>query len=193
MILLYCFFSEVFKALKKTRGLYCRWADFQTEPELITKDEIEWTNTELKNSLRSIEWDLEDLEDTIDIVEKNPLKFKIDNKELTKRKHFIVSTKNEIQSMKDRISMNRGKDKDRFARQPLLENNSPVKLTNMHGGTKYSKLENEIESPQHQFLQRQQMYELQNQEEQLEAIAGSLGNLKTVSRHIGIELDEQQG
>lgn len=143
--------------------------------------------------MRSIEWDLEDLEDTIDIVEKNPLKFKIDNKELTKRKHFIVSTKNEIQSMKDRISMNRGKDKDRFARQPLLENNSPVKLTNMHGGTKYSKLENEIESPQHQFLQRQQMYELQNQEEQLEAISGSLGNLKTVSRHIGIELDEQQG
>ncbi|XP_066256032.1 syntaxin-6 [Euwallacea similis] len=185
--------DEVFKALKKTRGLYRRWSDFQSEPELITKDEIEWTNTELKNSLRSIEWDLEDLEDTIDIVEKNPSKFKIDNKELTKRKYFIVSTKNEIQSMKDKINMNRGKDKDRFAKQPLLENNSPVKVTNMHHGTKYSKLENEVESPQHQFLQRQQMYELQNQDEQLEAIAGSLGNLKTVSRHIGIELDEQQG
>ncbi|CAG9763249.1 unnamed protein product [Ceutorhynchus assimilis] len=180
--------DEVFRALKKTRGLYRRWSEFQNESELITKDEIEWTNTELKNSLRSIEWDLEDLEDTIDIVEKNPSKFKIDNRELTKRKHFIESTKNEIQSMKDRISTSKGKDKDR---RPLLDSGSPVRLTNMHSGTKYSKLENEIESPQ--FLQRQQMYEVQNQDEQLEAIAGSLGNLKTVSRHIGIELDEQQG
>lgn len=113
-------FSEVFRALKKTRGLYRRWSEFQNESELITKDEIEWTNTELKNSLRSIEWDLEDLEDTIDIVEKNPSKFKIDNKELTKRKHFIDSTKNEIQSMKDKINMNRGKDKDRLARQVIF-------------------------------------------------------------------------
>ncbi|XP_050312102.1 syntaxin-6 [Anthonomus grandis grandis] len=187
--------DEVFRALKKTRGLFRRWSDFQSESELITKDEIEWTNTELKNSLRSIEWDLEDLEDTIDIVEKNPSKFKIDNKELTKRKHFIDCTKNEIRSMKEKINMHKGnRDKDRQVRQPLLlENNSPVRMTNMHGGTKYSKLENEIESPQHQFLQRQQMYEVQNQDEQLEAIAGTLGNLKTVSRHIGIELDEQQG
>ena len=32
-----------------------------------TNEEQEWTATELKNSLRSIEWDLEDLEDTIQV------------------------------------------------------------------------------------------------------------------------------
>ena len=32
-----------------------------------TSEEQEWTATELKNSLRSIEWDLEDLEDTIQV------------------------------------------------------------------------------------------------------------------------------
>lgn len=32
--------------------------------------EVEWTTTELRNSLRSIEWDLEDLEDTINILFK---------------------------------------------------------------------------------------------------------------------------
>lgn len=65
----YIFFcSEVFKALNKTRGLYLRWTELQDESVCMTKDEVEWTNTELKNSLRSIEWDLEDLEDTIDIL-----------------------------------------------------------------------------------------------------------------------------
>lgn len=58
----------MFKALNKTRGLYLRWIELQDDPIPISKDEVEWTNTELKNSLRSIEWDLEDLEDTIDIL-----------------------------------------------------------------------------------------------------------------------------
>lgn len=64
----YIFNSEVFKALNKSRGLYLRWVELQNDSVCITKDEVEWTNTELKNSLRSIEWDLEDLEDTIDIL-----------------------------------------------------------------------------------------------------------------------------
>ncbi|KAK9711958.1 Syntaxin 6, N-terminal [Popillia japonica] len=184
--------DEVFKALNKTRGLYIRWIELQDDSICITKEEVEWTNTELKNSLRSIEWDLEDLEDTIDIVEKNPSKFKIDNKELTTRKNFIDSTRAEVKSMKDKLSMNKNKDRDRLVRQPLLES-SPIRLVNSHGTTKYSKLENEVDSPQ-RFLSdtlSQQQYMARQQEEQLEAIGDSLGSLKTVSRHIGSEIDEQ--
>lgn len=59
--------SEVFKALNKTRGLYLRWRELD---EGAATPELEWTTTELRNSLRSIEWDLEDLEDTIDILFK---------------------------------------------------------------------------------------------------------------------------
>lgn len=60
--------SEVFKALNKTRGLYLRWIELQDDTTCVTKEEVDWTNTELKNSLRSIEWDLDDLEDTVDIL-----------------------------------------------------------------------------------------------------------------------------
>lgn len=56
------------KALNKTRGLYRRWLELQDDTDVLSKDEIEWTTTELRNSLRSIEWDLEDLDDTIDIL-----------------------------------------------------------------------------------------------------------------------------
>ena len=59
------------KALNKTRGLYRRWLELQDDVDAISKEELEWTNTELRNSLRSIEWDLEDLEDTIDILFSN--------------------------------------------------------------------------------------------------------------------------
>ncbi|KAJ8922218.1 hypothetical protein NQ315_004155 [Exocentrus adspersus] len=192
--------DEVFRALNKTRGLYLRWIEIQDDSLCITKDEIECTNTELKNSLRSIEWDLEDLEDTIDILfklcnQKNPSKFKIDNKEITIRKHFIDSTKNEVKCMKEKINMSKNRDRDRVVRQPLLDS-SPVRVANSHTTTKYSKLENDIDSPQRQFLNdtlSQQQYMTRQQEDHLEAISDSLGSLKTVSRHIGVELDDQAG
>lgn len=59
--------SEVFRALNKTRGLYLRWQEVTRTP-IVHSPEAEWTSTELKNAIRSIEWDLEDLEDTINIL-----------------------------------------------------------------------------------------------------------------------------
>lgn len=70
-IVLHLFYviREVSKALNKTRGLYRRWLELHEDvSSSISKDELEWTTTELRNALRSIEWDLEDLEDTIDIL-----------------------------------------------------------------------------------------------------------------------------
>lgn len=188
--------DEVSKALNKTRGLYRRWLELQDDSGLnISRDELEWTSTELRNALRSIEWDLEDLEDTISIVEKNPTKFKIDNKELSSRRNFIDETREEVKKMKDKMNINRTRDRDRTARQPLLDtHNSPPRIPTSHGTTKYSKLENELDSPNRQFLDdtlAQQSRMFRDQDEHLEIISDSVGTLKTVSRQIGNELDEQ--
>lgn len=122
------------------------------------------------------------------------------------------------------MSLNRNRDRDITARQPLLEtvnnesnnnrtlnNNSSTGLAcitlgtmaSRHSGTKYSKLENAIDSPghystldspSHRFIGESvsvQQRMLQGQDEQLDVISDSIGTLKTVSRQIGIELDEQ--
>lgn len=69
--------SEVCKALNKNRGLYGRWTELQdvntVTPTVagsipIAREELDWTTTELRKALRSIEWDLDDLEDTIYIL-----------------------------------------------------------------------------------------------------------------------------
>ena len=59
--------SEVLKALLKTRDLFESWRLGQEclasenggDGFLRTAEEQEWATTELRNSLRSIEWDLE--------------------------------------------------------------------------------------------------------------------------------------
>lgn len=78
--------------------------------------------------------------------------------------------------------------------QPLLDNTSPTRAPVNHGTTKYSKLENEVDSPSRQFLDetlQQQGMMIRQQDDQLEMIGESIGTLKTVSRQINSELDEQ--
>lgn len=60
----------------------------------------------------------------IPIVEKNLSKFKIDQKELNSRRYFIEATRDEVKSMKEKMSLNRNRDKDITANQPLLDNNN---------------------------------------------------------------------
>ncbi|XP_066585815.1 syntaxin-6 isoform X2 [Prorops nasuta] len=194
--------DEVCKALNKNRGLYGRWTELQdviiANPNVgggitISREELDWTTTELRKALRSIEWDLEDLADTISILEKNPTKFKIDNKELAVQRRFVEQAREEVKTMKDKMNLSRGRDLDSTARQPLLDN-SPARAPSNHGTTKYSKLENEMDSPNRQFLGdvlQHQNSMMQQQDEQLDMIGESIGTLKTVSRQINCELDEQ--
>ncbi len=81
------------KALLRTRDLYSRWRAVEEGKEIRSHEEQEWAATELRNALRSIEWDLEDLEDTVQIVERNPTKFRISAAELQLRKAFIAQTR----------------------------------------------------------------------------------------------------
>ncbi|XP_050733390.1 syntaxin-6-like isoform X2 [Eriocheir sinensis] len=192
--------DEVCKALNKTRGLYQRWGELQQQEEggvvvvAASKEELDWTNTELRNALRSIEWDLEDLEETIGIVEKNPRKFKIDGGELSSRRAFIEHTKEEVKSMKERLNLTK-KDRDVTARQPV-DDSSPLKMPQVvtHGATRYSRLVNEADSPSNEFVERtvaQQQMIMSQQDDQLDQIASSMGTLKNMSRQIGQEVDEQ--
>ncbi|KPU75719.1 uncharacterized protein Dana_GF12527, isoform B [Drosophila ananassae] len=172
--------------------------------------------------------------------------------------------------MKDKMSLNRSRDRDITAHQPLLDNerhspnhNHSIAITSLnsnsneyhqhphndrtylvecpsglngnslinsgsqavantiagtmsaaaaaasrHSGTKYSKLENALDSPSHYGQSHHggldspshryvgetvsiQQRMIQGQDEQLDMISDSIGTLKTVSRQIGVELDEQ--
>jgi len=191
--------DEVLKALNKTRELYERWKNYEDGPEYRTEEE-EWTTTELKNSLRSIEWDLEDLEDTVQIVEKNPTKFRIDGTELAIRKGFIESTKEEVRQMKLKITT-QGEIK------PNGQANSPVSHgTVQHGttvGNKYSRLSSVADSPHREYIvgmegpskqHQQQLHQeqiIRQQDETMDMMSESMGTIRSMSNHIAVELDEQ--
>ncbi|XP_065788129.1 syntaxin-10 isoform X5 [Muntiacus reevesi] len=95
--------SEVQKAVNTARGLYQRWCELLQESAVVGHEELDWTTNELRNGLRSIEWDLEDLEETIGIVEANPGKFKLPAGDLQERKVFVQKMREAVQEMKDHM------------------------------------------------------------------------------------------
>ena len=72
-MLLLCFLfcvmsSEVLNATETANALYHRWQELISENANVNKEDYNWTTNELRNCLRSIEWDLEDLEETVYIL-----------------------------------------------------------------------------------------------------------------------------
>uniref|UniRef100_A0ABM5FLX7 Syntaxin-10 isoform X1 n=1 Tax=Pogona vitticeps TaxID=103695 RepID=A0ABM5FLX7_9SAUR len=96
--------GEVQKAVNTAHGLYNRWCQLLEESHIISKEEFDWTTNELRNSLRSIDWDLEDLEETICIVESNPHKFRIELSEVATRRSFITEMRESVKEMRDHIA-----------------------------------------------------------------------------------------
>ncbi|KAF7241298.1 Syntaxin-6 [Varanus komodoensis] len=229
--------GEVQKAVNTAQGLFQRWTELLQDPSTATREEIDWTTNELRNNLRSIEWDLEDLDETINIlwliratdteptyaqkesdigsgdyingnevpnrvsltgssqriVEANPRKFNLDATELGVRKAFITSTRQVVRDMKDQMSNTSVQAlTERKNRQVLLGESGTHSWSS--GADKYVRLDRELQSANSHFIEDQHVQQqliIEQQDEQLELVSGSIGVLKNMSQRIGGELDEQ--
>ncbi|KAE8620097.1 hypothetical protein XENTR_v10010096 [Xenopus tropicalis] len=181
--------GEVQKALNTSRGLYQRWCELLQESQVTSAEEFDWTTNELRNSLRSIEWDLEDLEETISIVESNSRKFKITGTELSERRSFVEQTRNSVKEMRDHISSPRSLAfSERKNREVLLgAGQQPI-------NDRFSRLDEEIISGNSRYVEEQQAQQqliIDGQDAELEMVSGSIRVLKDMSSRIGDELEEQ--
>ncbi|KAB0341188.1 hypothetical protein FD755_011814, partial [Muntiacus reevesi] len=167
---------EVQKAVNTAQGLFQRWTELLQDPSTATREEIDWTTNELRNNLRSIE------------------KFNLDATELSIRKAFITSTRQVVRDMKDQMSTSSVQAlAERKNRQALLGDSGGQ---NWGTGTtdKYGRLDRELQLANSHFIEEQQAQQqliVEQQDEQLELVSGSIGVLKNMSQRIGGELEEQ--
>ncbi|XP_007230059.1 syntaxin-10 [Astyanax mexicanus] len=178
--------GEVQKALSRARGLFQRWEELLQEDTPISRDELDWSTNELRNCLRAIDWDLEDLHETISIVESNPGKFRLGENELQERRDFVERTRKAVQEMKEQLSSPSAvAQAEKKNRQALMSGPSQPR----HAG-----LEPHLVSANSRYIQEQQEQQqliMQEQDEHLELVTGSIRVLKDMSNRIGDELDEQ--
>uniref|UniRef100_A0A3B4G889 Syntaxin 10 n=1 Tax=Pundamilia nyererei TaxID=303518 RepID=A0A3B4G889_9CICH len=172
----------------RARGLFDRWEELLQEGTQVSRDELDWSANELRNCLRAIDWDLEDLSETISIVESNPGKFRLGDNELQERKDFVERTRKSVQHT----------DTQTYTYTPnflqrLVSVFAQALLTSS-GQDRSTGLEAHLVSANSRYIQEQQEQQqliMQEQDEQLELVSGSIRVLKDMSGRIGDELDEQ--
>ncbi|KAK2087468.1 Syntaxin-10 [Saguinus oedipus] len=190
--------GEVQKAVNTARGLYQRWCELLLESAAVGREELDWTTNELRNGLRSIEWDLEDLEETIDIlglwgggpriVEANPGKFKLPAGDLQERKVFVERMREAVQEMKDHmvsptaVAFLERNSREMLAGKPAAQK-SPSDLLDASAVWATSRYIEEQQATQQLIMDQQ--------DQQLEMVSGSIRVLKHMSGRVGEELDEQ--
>ncbi|XP_063302033.1 syntaxin-10 isoform X1 [Pelobates fuscus] len=180
--------SEVQKALNTSRGLYQRWCELLQESHVTSVEEFDWTTNELRNSLRSIEWDLEDLEETISILEGTPRKFKISGTELSERRSFVDQTRSSVKEMRDHISS------PRVVAFTERKNREALGVTAKQPSDRFTRMDDEMVAGNSRYVEDQQAQQqliIDEQDAELELVTGSIRVLKNMSGRIGDELDEQ--
>ena len=184
--------NEVDKSLKNSQELNRQWHDILEGRTAAKHDDYDRISNELRNSLRSIEWDLEDLDETISIVEANPSKFQISQDDLKNRKMFIIQTRKTIGEMKAELNDPANKSKaDKLLRKSLMSKD----LLKADSFPNYSStIRAEHENSNNAYLDeqhQQQQLIIDQQDDQLDLVADSVGILKNMSQSIGNELDTQ--
>lgn len=98
--------NEIVNSIDKTRTAYKTWLEYRIQSSKEDKDlknEFDEKTLELRNQIRSLEWDIEDLEETFAMYESYPKKLKLSEQELSVREKFISETKEELKLIKNDV------------------------------------------------------------------------------------------
>ena len=163
--------ADVERALNNLSNLYDSYQKLanNSSPTNGLK-EVNDVRGEIKTALRDVQYDIEDIEETVRIVEANPKKFKITPAEVESRKQFISISKDKLQSIESAIRNTKSPNKiarDQAGKKKNAGSKGTVKSAN--GSVKYSKLESFHDEENDKFItgamnEQQQLLHRQDEE-----------------------------
>lgn len=164
--------------LSQTRTLYSSYLRIRTLSSTKSKQgpsqELLQSRSELTSNLENLTSDLSDLLDAVRAVESDPYRFGLDVAEVQRRKAFVKDVANEVESMRAQIQDTRVgasgglPDPDAFGRDDEYDEDS-------------------FEA--NEVAQQQTM--MREQDEQLDDVYRTVGNLRHQAEDMGRELEEQ--
>eukprot|EP01105_Mastigella_eilhardi_P027325 TRINITY_DN8374_c0_g1_i1.p4 TRINITY_DN8374_c0_g1~~TRINITY_DN8374_c0_g1_i1.p4 ORF type:complete len:276 (-),score=106.45 TRINITY_DN8374_c0_g1_i1:1556-2338(-) len=178
--------DEVDNAVAQTTQLYTQWQSMLEES--YDSGELQKVAKEITEKINGVNWDLQDLQETIDVVEKNRQKFKIDHSELENRKAFIVKTHDTINRIKADI--------DNPQVKHIIQRNARSQLMKKREGVnnRFAKLDQAIEQDNDKFVQNETQIQQQivsNQNADLDQLHTSVVKLGQMGEEIHEELNLQ--
>ncbi|KAG2383219.1 hypothetical protein C9374_004556 [Naegleria lovaniensis] len=204
--------TEKLRAVKVLQEMYMEQINGSGTMDEVSISGIE---KELRNNIQSIDLFLNDLQGTVNIVEKNPQRFSnISREEIGKRKLFISSTSQQMrqieQQMKNRKQKQTQLQKESLFSDPKQKGSSSAQLnddeddgnypdsfknTSSSSKGRYSRLEESYIKDNQRFIDEQLQIQdtvKRNQDEQMDKMTTTVQRVGQIAVDIGNELDEHK-
>ncbi|CAL8080752.1 unnamed protein product [Calicophoron daubneyi] len=197
--------DEVLKNLQSAGRLYREWSSV----DVADSDEAARISNDLRQLVKNTEWDLEDIQETVSIAEKNPARFQLSEKDIAARYQFLKDTRDVLKKVKvelnrtsrhipNRMNINfavtgaKPRRTDQSLPNGLSQRNSVD--SDAHSTVPLTETRNAYPSvfpvPTSDPLSAQKEL-IRHQDNRLDQLGVSISTLKGMSRQIGNELDDQ--
>ncbi|ORX39502.1 hypothetical protein BCR36DRAFT_588242 [Piromyces finnis] len=168
--------EEVESSIVNLKSLYDQWMgrinSGSSSNSQNSKRELNQLELNMTELIENIDMDIVDLEQTIQIVESNEQKFNISPSEIQKRKQFVSYARNTIMNIQ------------KIIQEPKKKQSSFTDPLTSSSYSNNSRMDNE---------HRHQQLLLQEQNEAMDDVLGTVYNMKEIARTMNHELDDQAG
>ncbi|KAF8842397.1 hypothetical protein BDN67DRAFT_965714 [Paxillus ammoniavirescens] len=150
-------------------------------------EELVWARNELKATLAALEADLEDLDESVKVVESTgPRLFNLDDVEVTERRKYVGRVRAEIESMRAEVG-----DTTPLARSrsPYPQNSDPGSSHSPLQPTHYVS-QNDDQDEQSHWAREEQQLMIREQDRTMDSISGTLTTLVRQAGLMGQEIGQ---
>jgi chromosome segregation ATPase len=171
--------ADVLSALNTSRPLFKSYLRIRSSASSANSPELREARSELEQTLRDLSQDLEDLVESVKAVEHDPYKFGLEIDEVERRRRLVKEVGDEIENMHEALQQtvqDAQKKGKAAANGDMLPDPDSFE---------------EDEDNYAQFEQEQQMQIMHDQDEALDGVFRTVGNLRMQADDMGRELEEQ--
>ncbi|KAL1625675.1 hypothetical protein SLS54_003147 [Diplodia seriata] len=187
--------ADVLALLDTTRPLFQSYLRIRSSASSAANPELVEARQELEQALTDLSADLQDLVDSVRAVERDPYRFGLEIDEVERRRRLVEDVGREVEGMRAELvktistsaaaaAGGAGKGKDAANNNPdvLPDPDGFEEDDEMMGDDAYAAME-----------QERQMELMQEQDQALDGVFRTVGNLRLQADEMGRELEEQGG
>ena len=173
---------DVLSTLSTTRSLFSSYIRIRSLASSATSPELTQARKELETTVQDLSSDLQDLIGSVRAVERDPFRYGIDIDEVGRRRKLVEDVGSEVENMRKEL-------KSTATGRASLSNGSALPPPDTFG----------LDSPPSEerddygaFEQQKQVEMMQEQDEALDDVFKTVGNLRQQGLEMGRELEEQR-
>jgi t-SNARE syntaxin family protein len=171
--------QDVLNQLASTRPLFASYIRIRSLTSAASSPELASARADLEAALSALADDLADLVDSVQAVESNPAAFGLSADEVLRRKRLVQEAGGEVDDMREELSKKLGAVSASAGGD--LPDPSSFAVADGDGGDGYT-----------EFEQQQQVDMMRDQDQHLDGIFQTVGNIRRQADDMGRELEEQR-